>query len=204
MGPSRHKWPPKQYSIYKSTLFHGIHPKKRHFRGWESTRRQIPHRPSSHPSLGSQTAPTEPLPGSSPSPWLQILGKGTKRWKSRRCIPKESSQLLLSLSWLDGKRLQDLSRGTGRWGGALNPLCLENIDQGIIGMGNYSRALGRRQTNSLPPLLQTGFSRWRRHRRSQNVQKGFGGATFPPPQPCSHSLSWELWGFLAFPQPPQS
>lgn len=54
--------------------------KKRHFHGWETTRDLlIPHHPSSHPPLWSQTPPTEPIRGFSPSLGLQILGKGIKQ-----------------------------------------------------------------------------------------------------------------------------
>lgn len=65
LGPARHERPPKQRSTHKSRLIHGIHPKKKHFHGWDT-------RSKCH--LPSPFIPPAPLIPNSPhgaSPWLQ-------------------------------------------------------------------------------------------------------------------------------------
>lgn len=113
----------------------------------------------SDPKLSPQSPALDPT-----LPWgCRSLEKEQRGGKAGEAPQRKDGMipLLLSVSWPNQKRIQDLSPGIGRWREAFNPLCLEPIDQGIIGMGNYSGGLGRRQTSSLPPLLQAGFSRLR-------------------------------------------
>lgn len=83
LGPTWHERPPKQRSIHKSRLIHGIHPKNKGFPGTGDHEGADP---------SSPFIPPIPLIPSSPheaSPWIQPFPGAADPWKRDKQVEKQ-------------------------------------------------------------------------------------------------------------------